>query len=119
MSRAHFVIAALGVGSHALVAKDEVTSLPGWDAPLPSKQFSGYLDIGGGKKHLHYWMIQAEASATVDPATAPTVLWLVSAAPPASYSACHDHHVLTSPVPAPAAPAAPRTAGPAAPRSTA
>ena len=77
--RAFFAVVLVSV-SYALVAEDEVTSLPGWDAPLPSKQFSGYLDIGNKKKHLHYWLIKAEASATVDPSTAPTVLWLVSSA---------------------------------------
>jgi carboxypeptidase C (cathepsin A) len=55
----------------ALVAKDEIKSLPGWDAALPSKQYSGYLDVGAAK-HLHYWLIEAENA----PATAPTVLWL-------------------------------------------
>ena len=32
---------------------DEVKALPGWDGPLPSRQYSGYLDIpveSGGKK---------------------------------------------------------------------
>ena len=27
-------------------AADEVKALPGWDGPLPSRMFSGYLDIG-------------------------------------------------------------------------
>ena len=30
---------------------DEITTLPGWDGDLPSKQYSGYLDFGS--KHLH------------------------------------------------------------------
>ena len=25
---------------------DEITSLPGWTAPLPTRQWSGYLNIG-------------------------------------------------------------------------
>jgi len=53
------------------IAKDEITSLPGWDAPLPSRQFSGYLDIGASK-HMHYWLVESEK----DPKNAPTVLWL-------------------------------------------
>ena len=32
---------------------DEVKSLPGWSKPLPSKQYSGYLDARGGTRHLH------------------------------------------------------------------
>ena len=50
---------------------DEVTSLPGWSGPLPSRQFSGYLDVGASK-HLHYWLVESEGS----PSTDPTVLWL-------------------------------------------
>ena len=52
-------------------AADEVTSLPGWSGPLPSRQFSGYLDVGASK-HLHYWLVESEGS----PSTDPTVLWL-------------------------------------------
>ncbi|KAL1525238.1 hypothetical protein AB1Y20_020105 [Prymnesium parvum] len=50
---------------------DEVKALPGWDAPLPSRQWSGYLSVGE-HKHLHYWLVEAEN----DPASAPLVLWL-------------------------------------------
>ena len=32
---------------------DEITSLPGWTAALPSRQYSGYLNFSS--KHLHYW----------------------------------------------------------------
>jgi hypothetical protein len=34
-------------------APDEITSLPGWDGSLPSKQYSGYLNVSDS--HLHYW----------------------------------------------------------------
>ena len=50
---------------------DEVKALPGWNASLPSKQFSGYLSVGEHKK-LHYWLVEAEKA----PASAPLVLWL-------------------------------------------
>lgn len=53
------------------VLSDEITQLPGWEGPLPSRQFSGYLDVGASK-HFHYWLVESEA----DPSTAPTVLWL-------------------------------------------
>jgi len=38
---------------------------------LPSKQFSGYLNVGASK-HFHYWLVESEK----DPSTAPVVLWL-------------------------------------------
>lgn len=54
------------------ISKDEIKSLPGWDGPLPSRQFSGYLNLPGTSKHMHYWLVESENS----PKTAPTVLWL-------------------------------------------
>jgi len=50
----------------AALPADEVTSLPGWNGPLPSKQYSGYLNITGGK-HLHYWLVLSENNPTTDP----------------------------------------------------
>jgi serine carboxypeptidase-like clade 1 len=58
-----------------LAAPDMVHVLPGWDAPLPSKHFSGYLNISGSAtdgKHLHYYFIECEEG---DPEDKPTVLW--------------------------------------------
>mmetsp|Transcript_23588 Transcript_23588/g.67441 ORF Transcript_23588/g.67441 Transcript_23588/m.67441 type:complete len:465 (-) Transcript_23588:86-1480(-) len=52
------------------VPNDEVKALPGWDGPLPSRQFSGYLKVGS--RHMHYWLVEREAH----PETAPTLLWL-------------------------------------------
>jgi len=49
-----------------VLASDEVTSLPGWKGALPSKQYSGYLDLPGGKHH-HYWHVQSEGSPSSDP----------------------------------------------------
>eukprot|EP01044_Picomonas_judraskeda_P013466 COSAG03_NODE_2038_length_3197_cov_5.678825_4_plen_141_part_00 len=61
----------------APASADEVKSLPGWDGPLPSKHYSGYLDVGlktGAKKdiHIHYWLSESESS----PATDPVVFWM-------------------------------------------
>ena len=61
----------------APASADEVKSLPGWDGPLPSKHYSGYLDVGlktGAKKdiHIHYWLSESERS----PATDPVVFWM-------------------------------------------
>jgi hypothetical protein len=52
------------------ITQDEIKQLPGWDGPLPSRQFSGYLKVGS--KHMHYWLVECEK----DPSSAPTVLWL-------------------------------------------
>lgn len=60
--------------------KDEIIALPGWPSkvPLPSRQFSGYLDVDVGdlntneKGHLHYWFVESE----LDPDNSPVVLWL-------------------------------------------
>mmetsp|Transcript_20475 Transcript_20475/g.36434 ORF Transcript_20475/g.36434 Transcript_20475/m.36434 type:complete len:502 (-) Transcript_20475:117-1622(-) len=51
-------------------AGDLVDRLPGWDAELPSRHWSGYLDIEGGK-HLHYYFIEKHGGGE----GAPTVLW--------------------------------------------
>jgi len=57
------------------IAEDEITKLPGWDSKLPSKHYSGLIDVGsetGVSGKLHYWFIQSER----DPASDPVVLWL-------------------------------------------
>ena len=41
----------------AAYGPDEITSLPGWSGPLPSKQYSGYLSVSTTK--LHYWLVEA------------------------------------------------------------
>ena len=51
---------------------DAVKSLPGWDKPLPSKQYSGYLSARGGTRHLHYYYVESEN----DPSNDPLTLWL-------------------------------------------
>jgi serine carboxypeptidase-like clade 1 len=58
------------VACYAAIDADLIQALPGWNQPLPSKQYSGYLNISGGK-HLHYWLVQSENK----PATDPLVFW--------------------------------------------
>lgn len=41
--------------SSSAYAPDEITSLPGWTGPLPTKQYSGYLNVTSSGSHLHYW----------------------------------------------------------------
>ena len=55
----------------AAPSSDEIKSLPGWNQELPSKQYSGYLDITP-TRHYHYWFVECEE----DPENAPVVLWL-------------------------------------------
>ena len=63
------IMVLVGLAS-AAIDKDFVTALPGWSSPLPSKHYSGYLNVTGGA--LHYWFIECETK----PATAPIALWL-------------------------------------------
>jgi len=52
------------------ISKDFVPAMPGYDKQLPSKWYSGYLDIPGGK-HIHYLFIESMNA----PATDPIHLW--------------------------------------------
>ena len=54
----------------AAVKQDEITHLPGWNQALPSRQYSGYLQVG--ESFLHYWLVLSESN----PSTDPVVLWL-------------------------------------------
>lgn len=38
------------------ISSDEINGqdLPGWNKPLPSKQYSGYIEVDTGR-YLHYW----------------------------------------------------------------
>lgn len=71
--------AALAVAC-AFPAGDEVTSLPGWSGPLPSRIFSGFLDGGsdvqdGISYSMQMWYMLILAENVTDPRTAPLVLW--------------------------------------------
>lgn len=50
--------------SIAAASRNEIKSLPGWDGPLPSKMYSGYIKAGtppaypNGQMHMHYWCVQ-------------------------------------------------------------
>jgi len=52
-------------------AEDLINTLPGWDGALPTKQYSGYLNVSATKR-LHYWLVTSENNPDADP----TVLWL-------------------------------------------
>ena len=50
---------------------DEVRELPGWPHALSSRQWSGMLSLprrpGLAEMHVHYWLVESEQNATVDP----------------------------------------------------
>jgi carboxypeptidase C (cathepsin A) len=50
---------------------DMVTELPGLNDKLSFNQFSGYLNLPGTKKQIHYWFVESE----IDPQNAPLVFW--------------------------------------------
>jgi len=57
-------------------ARAEITVLPGWTGPLPSKQYNGWINAGEapnkkGDMFFHYWFIESEN----DPINDPVVLW--------------------------------------------
>jgi serine carboxypeptidase-like clade 1 len=67
------LLSAFALLTEAAVPADEVLSLPGWKGKLPTRQYSGYVEIDEKTgKSLHYWFVESET----DPATAPVVLWL-------------------------------------------
>eukprot|EP00537_Pseudo-nitzschia_pungens_P010310 CAMPEP_0172389194 /NCGR_PEP_ID=MMETSP1061-20121228/6161_1 /TAXON_ID=37318 /ORGANISM="Pseudo-nitzschia pungens, Strain cf. pungens" /LENGTH=636 /DNA_ID=CAMNT_0013119301 /DNA_START=333 /DNA_END=2243 /DNA_ORIENTATION=+ len=55
---------------------DRMTSFPGWDAPLPSAWYSGYLDyeLEGQMVHTHYVFVQAEDHEGTDD-DLPVIYW--------------------------------------------
>jgi len=61
------------VASGAAESHHEVTGLPGWDGPLPSRTFSGFGSAGSppsgsaGEMHMHYLFVESEGSPEKDP----------------------------------------------------
>lgn len=71
MARTVLCLAVLFLATaFADIANDEIHHLPGWDGPLPSRQWSGYLNFTK-TKHMHYWLVESE----VDPVHAPLIVW--------------------------------------------
>ena len=69
-----FAALLLAASAHAAVDADRIVKLPGWEKALPSPQYSGFLDAGGGK-HLHYWLAQSEGKTSGAPSKDPLVFW--------------------------------------------
>ncbi|CAI9535784.1 unnamed protein product [Staurois parvus] len=55
----------------AAPSDDEIKYLPGLRKQPSFRQFSGYLDVPGGK-HLHYWFVESQKN----PSSSPLVLWM-------------------------------------------
>ncbi|ETO17404.1 hypothetical protein RFI_19917 [Reticulomyxa filosa] len=56
--------------SWGAIDSDLVTELPGWNGSLPSKQYSGLLELpnnDGVPRYYHYWLVQSENEPQKDP----------------------------------------------------
>ena len=51
--------------------KDQVTQLPGLNDIISYNQFSGYINLPGTQKNIHYWLVEAEQDAE----SKPLVFW--------------------------------------------
>ena len=64
----------LSASVDAAPESDRVHNLPGWDLSLPSRQYSGFIDIPAAaneQRSVHYVFVEAQTS----PETAPLVFW--------------------------------------------
>lgn len=69
---------------------DEVIALPGWNGSLPSKMYSGYVDVGEDKSHhVHYVFIQSENEPTLDP----VILWVQGGPGGSSMEGCTKYRL--------------------------
>ena len=50
---------------------DKVTDLPGLTWEPNFNQFSGYINLYGTQKYIHYWLVESESN----PETDPLVFW--------------------------------------------
>ena len=71
MKAAQLVLVLLGPVVLGAPAADEVRSLPGWAAQLPSAQYSGFINASA-RSTFHYWLVLSEK----EPATDPLIVWL-------------------------------------------
>ena len=46
---------------------DQIMELPGLTYEAKFNQFSGYLNLPGTKKNIHYWLVESEANPDIDP----------------------------------------------------
>ncbi len=70
-------MASVASVASAAPAADAIHELPGWDAPLPSQMYSGYINVTqamGMPMMVHYWFVEMEGEAAGADAD-PTLLW--------------------------------------------
>ena len=65
------LLAAAAAMAAAAPVEDQVLNLPGFGEP-DQATYSGYLNITGTAKRLHYLFVEAQSN----PENAPVVLWL-------------------------------------------
>lgn len=46
---------------------DQIIDLPGLNEEIAFNQFSGYLNLDGTQKQIHYWLVESEKEPDVDP----------------------------------------------------
>ena len=74
MDRVFVLCALVAAVGRAAPSGDEVRALPGWESPLPSRVFSGFVDVSatmGRKMKVHYVYVESEK----DPSKDPTIVW--------------------------------------------
>lgn len=64
----NFFFIALVAFVSSQTPRNEITQLPGWKSPLPSRMWSGLIDSGfsnnipPGPMYMHYWFIESEGN---------------------------------------------------------
>lgn len=70
-----YLVCLSGPGTWAAPTADLVESLPGWDKPMLSKTYAGYIGVGSKdnatKMYEHYLFFESEG----DPAKDPVIMW--------------------------------------------
>lgn len=63
--------------SLAAISNDEVKKLPGWQSQLPSKQYSGLLQIPNSSpnRYYHYYFVQSQSIINNNPYSDPFIVW--------------------------------------------
>ena len=66
-------LGSLPHGVEGAIDEHLVTKIPGFDGPLPTRHWSGYLqtDHPNGTVNTHYWLVENSQNLT----NAPTLLW--------------------------------------------
>ena len=66
-----FFVSSLSFEYTSEALLDQIIELPGLTWQPNFNQFSGYLNLDGTKKYIHYWFVEAETNSE----SAPLVFW--------------------------------------------